>query len=184
MQLQGLERQLSQLRSDIVRPLKAVAAVPCSDMDEEVLHNRDRENPPFLLQSPRRIVRGLGDKLRFGRINFRRERHHRFAKAFDRLLIVRPRRSCQSADRENKDESTQQGPRCFWDWLHESWRNPFLEPISEPEQVANRTRARRKSVQLQNPGYIRGRLSRMTAADTPKGFASRRLPLQNDGRRK
>ena len=47
MQHQGLERQLSQIRPDAVRPIKAVAVVPRSDMNEEVFA-RPRSGKPAI----------------------------------------------------------------------------------------------------------------------------------------
>src|SRR5262252_2598616 len=64
VQLQCLERQLSELRSDAMCPMKTEPAITRTDMNEEVLDESERKYAPFLLQTPRRLVSGLGNHLR------------------------------------------------------------------------------------------------------------------------
>ena len=68
--------------------MKTETAVSRSNVDEEILKDRKRRHPPFFLQSPRRVMSRLRNKLCFRRIDLGTESHDGVAKSLNRFLVA------------------------------------------------------------------------------------------------
>ncbi len=88
--------------------MKTEAAVPRSNVDEEILKDRKRRHPPLFLQSPRRVMSRLRNKLCFRRIDFGTESHDGVAKSLNRFLIARLRWERENAGGKENNQTVSQ----------------------------------------------------------------------------